>query len=31
MEQLDAPLILTFLKHIESERRNSARTATLAH
>src|SRR5215471_5238468 len=26
IEQLDAPLILTFLKHIENERRNSART-----
>jgi len=26
VEQLDAPLILEFLKHIESERRNSART-----
>jgi integrase/recombinase XerD len=26
VEHLDAPLILAFLKHIESERRNSART-----
>src|SRR5215471_18239615 len=26
IEQFDAPLILTFLKHIESERRNSPRT-----
>ena len=26
IEQLDAPLILAFLKHIESERHNSART-----
>jgi len=26
IEQLDAPLILSFLKHIESERANSART-----
>ena len=26
IEQLDAPLVLAFLKHIESERHNSART-----
>src|SRR5258708_1896788 len=26
IEQLDAPLVLAFLKHIENERRNSART-----